>query len=172
MDDLRSWWEVPSIAHFCSLFRNAFNLTDFDIEDLEIGLVESEKEEGSEFILDLLCRLLNGCYARKDISGANFDLYVKDIIKYKWEGSDNPIKEKTEFKELTLREKVELILAICEYRLDTEDVVDQLKGLEGDSMRVEPLGKDKDGALYWYFFGIRLYKEDPAPKTEISREEK
>ena len=30
--DLRSWWEVPSIAHFCSLFRTAFDLTDFDIE--------------------------------------------------------------------------------------------------------------------------------------------
>jgi len=57
----------------------------------------------------------------------NIDFYVKDIIKFKWETTDNPIKEKSEFKELTLREKVELILAICEYRLDTEDVLDQLK---------------------------------------------
>jgi hypothetical protein len=30
--DIQSWWEVPSIAHFCSLFRTAFNLLDFDIE--------------------------------------------------------------------------------------------------------------------------------------------
>jgi hypothetical protein len=30
--DIQSWWEVPSIAHFCSLFRAAFNLLDFDIE--------------------------------------------------------------------------------------------------------------------------------------------
>ena len=30
--DIQSWWEVPSIAHFCSLFRDAFNLLDFDIE--------------------------------------------------------------------------------------------------------------------------------------------
>lgn len=57
----------------------------------------------------------------------NFDLYVKDIIKYKWDTTDNPIKEKSEFKSLSLREKVELILAICEYRLDTEDVVELLK---------------------------------------------
>jgi len=57
----------------------------------------------------------------------NIDFYVKDIIKFKWETTDNPIKDKSEFKELTLREKVELILAICEYRLDTEDVLDQLK---------------------------------------------
>ena len=30
--EIRNWWEVPSIAHFCSLFRAAFGLTDFEIE--------------------------------------------------------------------------------------------------------------------------------------------
>jgi len=30
--DIHSWWEVPSIAHFCSLFRVSFDLLDFDIE--------------------------------------------------------------------------------------------------------------------------------------------
>lgn len=32
LDELRSWWEVPAIAHFCSLFRTAFRLPDFEIE--------------------------------------------------------------------------------------------------------------------------------------------
>lgn len=32
--DIQSWYEVPSIAHFCSLFRAAFSLVDFDIEVL------------------------------------------------------------------------------------------------------------------------------------------
>ncbi|KAL4225500.1 cat eye syndrome chromosome region [Mactra antiquata] len=172
MDEIRSWWEVPSIAHFCSLFRTAFELTDFDIEDLEEALLETEKDEGSAFLLDLVCRLLNGCYARKDISVANYDLYVKDIIKFKWGTTESPIKEKSEFKELTLREKVEFIYAVCEYRLDTEDVSDVIKGFDGDSMRVEPLGRDKDGALYWYFYGSRLYMEDPEPKKTLSKEEK
>ena len=30
--EIRSWWQVPCIAHFCSLFRSAFALTDFEIE--------------------------------------------------------------------------------------------------------------------------------------------
>uniref|UniRef100_A0ACB8FMU3 Uncharacterized protein n=1 Tax=Sphaerodactylus townsendi TaxID=933632 RepID=A0ACB8FMU3_9SAUR len=33
--ELRSWWEVPAIAHFCSLFRTAFRLPDFEIENLK-----------------------------------------------------------------------------------------------------------------------------------------
>lgn len=32
LGELRSWWEVPAIAHFCSLFRTAFSLPDFEIE--------------------------------------------------------------------------------------------------------------------------------------------
>lgn len=30
--ELRNYWEVPAVAHFCSLFRAVFKLIDFDIE--------------------------------------------------------------------------------------------------------------------------------------------
>lgn len=39
--DIHSWWEVPSIAHFCSLFRVSFDLLDFDIEVSVINYVFS-----------------------------------------------------------------------------------------------------------------------------------
>jgi len=32
ISDVQSWWEIPCIAHFCSLFRLYFDLIDFDIE--------------------------------------------------------------------------------------------------------------------------------------------
>lgn len=38
VEEIQSWWEVPAIAHFCSLFRTAFNLPDFEIEVILVNI--------------------------------------------------------------------------------------------------------------------------------------
>lgn len=165
MEEIQSRFEVPRIMHFVSLFKDAFGFAEFDTEDFEESFV-SGSPEGKELLLDLIFRLLNGCYGRQDIGPDNYEHYLNDIFRFRLEQEqavENPLKNKT-FFELTVHNQITVFDHLVHFRLDADDVASgHLKGLDGDCMRVEPLGVDAGGCKYWYFYGVRLYKEDARP---------
>ncbi|XP_055611475.1 serine/arginine repetitive matrix protein 2-like isoform X2 [Uranotaenia lowii] len=172
--DIQSWWEVPCIAHFCSLFSGSFQLPDFDIEDLEEALLtdadtESEvdlKVYNARLLPDLIVAILKGCDTLSQIvshiSPSNYQMFLRRLFRQKCQehNIDNPFNEDTDFEKLPLRTKILILKYLCDFRLDSADVLFKLANLEADSLRVEPLGYDSKGSAYWYFFGTRLYRED------------
>lgn len=59
----------------------------------------------------------------------NYELYLKDIFRQRLEvelGQSNPLASKT-FFQLSIRQRVEVVQQLCDFRLDAEDVFDLLK---------------------------------------------
>lgn len=79
---------------------------------------------------------------------------------------ENPFDSDEDFENLPLRNKIEILYNLCDFRLDAKDVEPKLIDIESDSLRVEPLGYDKNNSAYWYFYGTRLYREDFIPTSD------
>lgn len=73
---------------------------------------------------------------------------------------ENPFNTDTDFHSLSLRTKVLILNYLCDFRLDSADVETTINEFESNSLRIEPLGYDALGSVYWYFYGTRLYRED------------
>jgi len=187
--------EVPSIAYLCSLFHNTLGTPDFEIKELEDALVFDVNNEddmfGGSFLDNINISLLKGCIPsyKNQLTCRNYSLYLIQFLNSKLEEFEeednlsvkpnifNPFTdEKQEFNQLDVQEKVKVILQLVELRLEAEDAPEKIKNIPVESLRLEPIGEDSNGHIYWYFYGTRLYKEvkqkrkQNKPKTDKSEE--
>lgn len=74
-----SLFQVPSIAHFCSLFRQAFDLLEFDIQELEESLLlMGTEDDTTQLVLRLVIKLLKGC-SRTFTNNINEDVISREM---------------------------------------------------------------------------------------------
>merc|ERR1719447_2489461 len=121
----------------------------------------------------LVVLLLRPCLPASIAASAhegNFSGYLRQLLENKREEAEeeghtydfvNPfdVRNIDNFDSLSSHDQVRILSYLTTLRLEASDVPEQLKDLDADGMRVEPLGEDSDGVIYWYFYGVRLYKE-------------
>ena len=66
--EIRSWWEVPCIAHFCHTFSESLELPTFEIEELELALLPSDgTKETHPLLVGVHIGFLKGILEKKEI---------------------------------------------------------------------------------------------------------
>jgi len=158
---------------------------DDDFSGLKTTIVEPTHEPQPHVLVSIMTRLLKGYFGQSGkINSNNWQHYLKRIFNLIWvgrEGKTSPFvsqsfddrgrPEETEldFNDLSLRTKVQVLFTLCEYRLYNSDSSASISHVNEDELRVEPLGKDSEGNVYWYFFGSRLYRENPEAGKRVEQ---
>lgn len=183
MDEVRSYWQVASINHFCTLFNKYFKLPDLEPEELEQAFILDLNVTSIQNpkLVDLAIALLEPHFNTK-LNYNNWENYLYRIIESNWvqlEQYPSPLRrsiikpdgeeicEDLGFNDLPLSDKIDVIHALCDYRLWCEDVQDKLKDLPIEELRLESIGKDSQGYEYWYFSGTRLFRENKELSADI-----
>ena len=148
------------------------------------------------FLDSLFVKLVRGCvppHHAKRIHEHNYFTYAKQLFQSKAEEveedygdnksllallkAENPFdtaeEDVEELADLSLPALVRVLRMLTDYRLEAEDIPELVKNMDADSLRVEPVGEDSSGHVFWYFYGTRLYMEvaKKQPKRKTAKEE-
>ncbi|XP_072333535.1 remodeling and spacing factor 1 [Scyliorhinus torazame] len=153
----------PNFAVVCSFLERygaSLELPEFTFPELEEAL--ENKKSVPQPLVDLHLKLM-----RKIGKSVSFDRWEKYLLRicleynntWAWE------MEKIGYTEMDAECKLGLLKYLCECQFDDNlKFKNVLNEEEPDAMRIHPIGRDKDGLMYWYQldqeYNVRLYTEE------------
>ncbi|XP_056417226.1 remodeling and spacing factor 1 [Hyla sarda] len=155
-----SWPDFAVVCSFLERYGAALDLPELTFPELEEALEETGAV--SRALVELHLKLM-----RKIGKSVTFDRWEKYLVRicqdynstWAWE------MEKKGYLEMGVECKVGILKHLCECQFDDNlKFKNAINEEDADAMRVQPIGRDKDGLMYWYQLdqdhNIRVYIEE------------
>ncbi|KAJ3310637.1 hypothetical protein HDV04_004880 [Boothiomyces sp. JEL0838] len=179
LEDLKilwSMWQFSAISQFFQLFQEGMMLGFIDTEMLESEIINATHDS---WIIDLQVRLLRLSTKNRFITPETWIGYLNKEFEKRMTEEERPFKytedESFSYTKLSLKERVLTLHFICEMQLERLENFRPLglfTEIQTTSWRVEPIGKDSKGNIYWLFDDSRLYMESPESPSKKKKGKK
>mmetsp|Transcript_6943 Transcript_6943/g.12014 ORF Transcript_6943/g.12014 Transcript_6943/m.12014 type:complete len:461 (-) Transcript_6943:372-1754(-) len=173
--ELRSSFAFAQVCHFCRVFAVALRIKSLQADHLEQCILHpaANNKLTSELIYKLVRPDATRTYSEYEAESKWHEMLLHKVrSEYAdfWEA--DPLFE-GDYYAITPLQRVNIILALCEWRLNQcQEVRDSISAsvnsteFTADCLRQEPLGADGEGRLYFHFASdgedCRLYRETSA----------
>ncbi|KAM4794753.1 remodeling and spacing factor 1 [Rhinophrynus dorsalis] len=155
-----AWPDFAVICSFLERYGTALDLPELTFPELEEALEETGAV--SKSLVELHLKLL-----RKIGKSVTIDRWEKYLFKvcqdynstWAWE------LEKKGYQDMSVECKVGMLKHLCECQFDDNlKFKNAINEEDADAMRLQPIGRDKDGLMYWFQLdqdhNIRMYVEE------------
>ncbi|KAH7964901.1 hypothetical protein HPB49_002399 [Dermacentor silvarum] len=153
----------PNFAVICSFILNFGELCGVNISISELQSMLEDTKNVDQTLIDLHVHLL-----RKANRRVQRDRWEKALIKFCHQGSnvDGWELERFGYRKAKLSVKLAVLKRLLELQFDSNSKFKaELNKQEADVLRLQPIGRDVRGHLYWLHrdpqLNLRLYREHP-----------
>ncbi|KAL1425473.1 hypothetical protein MTO96_019137 [Rhipicephalus appendiculatus] len=153
----------PNFAVICSFILNFGELCGVNISIAELQSMLEDTKNVDQTLIDLHVHLL-----RKANRRVQRDRWEKALIKFCHQGSnvDGWELERFGYRKAKLSVKLAVLKRLLELQFDANSKFKaELNKQEADVLRLQPIGRDVRGHLYWLHrdpqLNLRLYREHP-----------
>ncbi|KAJ3000958.1 cat eye syndrome chromosome region, candidate 2 [Globomyces sp. JEL0801] len=162
---IRSLWQFAAVCQFFQLFQEAFTNQEFDTEDLEEIIIQDSDDN---WLIELQLKMLRMATKNRFIMSDCWLMYLEREIQKRLDDSEIPFftysPATSKYSQLEVSDRVFILHFVCEIQLEKPESFKfnaDFTELEARGWRVEPIGSDSKGNIYWLFDDSRLCMESP-----------
>ncbi|CEG36859.1 exosome complex exonuclease rrp6-like protein [Plasmopara halstedii] len=153
------WWNKQLRIYYLDMYDKWYALLRKAGERVPETFSQDEDDDDS-------CIGVSKTDEQVDVELTDDEWLTLDILKARLEtlGAVCPLKHQS-YADLSIELRCKILLNLCEAVIDDPANTEYMRQMEEDDLRVEPLGNDRAGNLYYFFPQFfeerRLYRLDP-----------